>query len=72
MQIVSSKFRGVWMVSRRVDGWSIGRYLVPPNQTFYSVWPTKNMVKRELQKLRDEGYTARVPRTTPPCQSLVP
>mgnify|MGYP006979924932 CR=1 FL=1 len=24
------------------------RFLVPPNQTFYSVWPTKNMVKHEL------------------------
>ena len=23
-------------------------FLVPPNQTFYSVWPTKNMIKHEL------------------------
>ena len=27
-----------------------------PNQTFYSVWPTKNMVKNELVALRDEGF----------------
>jgi hypothetical protein len=32
-------------------------FLVPPNQTFYSVWPTKNMVKNELDVLRDEGYS---------------
>ena len=41
---------------RREGVCAVSRYLVQPNQTFYSVWPTKNMVKNELVALRDEGF----------------